>query len=74
LGELRQNDRFAELLDFIAENWSSGVLGPESRIKDEDRVELLFSMTQAGIVSKRILGQTTNMVLDKSITNVDTIC
>ena len=45
LGELRQNDRFNELVDFIAQNWSQGTLGPESRIKDEDRVELLFAMT-----------------------------
>jgi len=44
LGELRQNDRFAELLEYIAENWSTGSLGPE-RIRDEDRVELLFAMT-----------------------------
>lgn len=65
MGELRQNDRFNELLEFIASNWSQGTLGPESRIKDEDRVELLFAMTQAGVVSKRILGETTNMVVDK---------
>ncbi len=51
-------------MDFIADNWSSGVFGPDSKIKDEDRVDLLFAMTSAGITSKRVLGQTTNMIID----------
>ena len=65
LNELRKNDRFNELLDFVADNWSEGSLGPDSKIKEGDRVDFLFSLMNAGIVSKRILGKTTNMVVDK---------
>ena len=62
------------LLDYVAENWSSGVLGPESKVKDSERVGLLLGMVQSGINSKRIIGETTNMVVNGSITNVDFIC
>lgn len=31
-------------------------------------------MTKAGITSKRVLGQTTNMIIDGQISNIDVIC
>ena len=45
LGSLRKNDGFNVLMDYIADNWSSGIFGPDGKIKDEDRVNLLFAMT-----------------------------
>ena len=62
------------LLNFVCENWASGALGPDSKLGDRDRVDVLMALMNNGVVSKRLLGETANLVMNGNITNVDVLC
>jgi hypothetical protein len=62
-GELRNEAKFRELQDFMAENWAFGALGIQTRINNSDRISVLDSMMKIGIKSNKILGETCNLIM-----------
>lgn len=71
---LKKNQKFEILLSHIASNWSRGDFAPGRDIKDFDRIMVLSAMEAGGLRSNRILGETTNLVVNGKINNPDVVC
>jgi hypothetical protein len=68
--ELKSHPEFNELISFMASNWIEGSL---ERLRDSERMQVLTMMMKAGIRSKRLLGATTQLILDGRIDNLETV-
>lgn len=73
VGELVDQGKFKELTDFMAENWVFGSLGIQTKISNDDRINVLLGMATIGIKSNKLLGETCNLIMADQITNADAV-